>query len=156
MPTHPSSPARPRALPLAAPRAATLDAVGTAVSCACAVHCLVLPAVVALLPALGLGRLLGARVEWAFLATTVLVGVWSLGPAAWRERRAWRGARPLLLFLAGAAALAGARLGALGGAAEGGGRERLLVTAGAALVVAAHVANWRRGRRCEVHAVPNT
>lgn len=145
--------ARPPAVSSARPRSATLDVFGAAVSRACAAHCVLLPAAVALLPALGLGRLLGEEVEWVLLGTTVLIGASSLGRAAWRAGRTARGALPLLLFAAGAAVLVGARLGAGGDGVEGGTPERALVLAGATLagatlVAAAHVTSWRRGRRC--------
>lgn len=96
------TPRRARRLPL--------DAVGTTVSLACAVHCLALPLVVGLLPALGLAHLLDERIEWAFVATTAIIGVASLGPAAWRTRaRAgwWTGPA---CFAAGFVLLLGTRL----------------------------------------------
>lgn len=137
------------------PAPAALDVLGTAVSCACAAHCLALPAVVTLLPSLGLGRLLSPAVEWAFLAATLALGVGSLGPALWRARaagpagraggRGQEAARAALLFLAGFALLAATRAGLLGD--EGTARERWLVLGGAALVVGAHLVSWRRARR---------
>jgi len=141
MPVPDPPPTRP--LPAAPPRHApspALDRFGAAVSCACAAHCVLLPGAVALLPALGVAWLLDDRVEWGLLATALVIGVASLGPAAWRGRGARGAFGPVLLFAAGAALLVAARMGV------GEAAETPLVLAGAALVAAAHLANQRRAR----------
>ena len=73
-PPAPSQARRPTAVPSTRQGSVLLDALGAAVSCACAAHCLLLPAAATLLPALGLGALLGEEVEWALLGATLLIG----------------------------------------------------------------------------------
>lgn len=121
-----------------------LDAVGAAISCACACHCVALPVVAALLPALGLGRLLGGRVEWAFVAATIVVGAASFGPLAWRTARAPGRWRVPTLFVAGLALLLGGRVVESRGDDQGADAGVVL---GAGLVATAHLANRRRAVR---------
>jgi hypothetical protein len=109
-----------------------------------------------LLPALGLGRLLGEEVERVLFGAALLIGTTRFGPAAWRAGRTGRGALPSLVFGVGVAVLVGVRLGAFGEADAGGMRERALVLVGATLVAGAHVASWRRERRCAARIAPHT
>jgi hypothetical protein len=99
---------------------------------------------------------LGEEVERALLGVTLLIGTSRFGPAARRTVRTGRGALPSLVFGVGVAVLVGVRLGAFGEASEGGVRERGLVLAGTTLVAGAHVAGWRRERRCAARIARQT
>ena len=112
------------------------DKTGAAVSWLCAAHCLLLPAAVAALPAVGLGLLLDERVELAFIALSVLIAAVSLLPAYWKRHR--RHSIPLL-FAAGLALMTGAHLW-LEDALVG---KSVALVAGAALISTAHLANLR-------------
>lgn len=118
-----------------------LDVVGATISCACACHCVALPVVAALLPALGLGRLVDERVERALVAMTIVVGAASFGPSAWRAAPGPRRWRVPALFVAGLALLLAARIVEARGneaGADGG------VIIGAGLIAIAHLAHRRR------------
>ena len=127
-------------------RPGRLDLVGAAVSCACACHCVALPVVLALVPAAGLRALLDERVESGLLAATVVVGVASLGPAAWRSAPGPGRWRAPALFVVGLLLLLASRLLEERTGAAG---AHLAVLGGAGLVATAHLANRRRARATE-------
>jgi hypothetical protein len=123
----------------------TLDLLGAVVSCTCACHCVGLPLLLVALPTLPLGPLADERAEWAFLATSLLLGIASL--AGGRKRlplRRSRG-RPVVLFVAGFAAFAAAR--SMERLLPGSAARGLLLT-GAALIAGAHLDHRRCCRAC--------
>lgn len=114
------------------------DRFGATASFLCAVHCALLPFVIALLPALGLGFLADHGIERGFivfacsLATTTLV----LGVRRHGDRRA------LVLLVPGVALLLA---GALVDLERAVAVHALLVSSGGVLVALAHLANLRLG-----------
>lgn len=88
-----------------APALRTADRVGFTASLLCAVHCALLPLVLALLPALGLGIGGWIDLDQAFVVFATLLGVTTLALGYRRHRafRAWALLLPgLLLVWAGA------------------------------------------------------
>ncbi len=121
---------------------ALADAAGVAVSFACAVHCVATPVFVAFLSLVGLSGGDSPLVEWGFLGGSLVIGVLALRSGRRRHQNAW----PFRAFLAGGLSLGLARW-------AGEARpllEASLVVIGASAIIAAHVANWRSGRRCQV------
>lgn len=148
--TAPDLPASPGApIPSVHRASGRLDLAGAVVSCACACHCVALPAIVALAPALGLATLLDKRVEVGLFTTTLLIGTLSLGLPAWRATRARGWWHVPGLFVLGALLLGTARVLEARGV-EGVGD--IAVVAGAACIAGAHVANWRRLRAARQRA----
>lgn len=62
-----------------------LDKLGVAASWACAVHCLALPFLVGVLPLVGLSFLLSEATERVFIGISVVIAVFGLLPAYFRE-----------------------------------------------------------------------
>ena len=113
---------------------AWLDRLGIGVSITCAVHC-VASGVLAAVPAIA-APALGAQLEWAegpFLWLALAIGASALVPAYLRHRQA----RPLAVFLAGAAMIG------LAHALGWGGVEIAGTIGGVGLVSTAHVLNLR-------------
>lgn len=111
-----------------------LDLLGLTASGACLVHCLLLPVLLALLPALSS---LLAVPEEAHLAALCF----AVPATAFAMLRGWRLhgiAQPLLVGAAGLAALVIGALAGLEWLAETG-----FTVAGSLLVMAAHLHNWR-------------
>ena len=111
------------------------DASAIGLSALCLVHCLLLPVVAALLPALAAA----GEGEWMHLLFVVLA-VPLAAAALWRAHRLRR-LPGLLLALAGTG-IAGLLAGALGWPSEA--LETPLTVTGGVLLAAAHVWNWRR------------
>lgn len=120
-------------------RTTTLDVTGATSAVLCAVHCVATALFATVLPLLGMSALLDERVELAFVAAAVLLGVGSLGLGL----RLHRDIRPMLFLLVGLALLLGVRPLV----EEGTVPEVLVVLAGAAMLVSAHLLNLRSGRR---------
>jgi len=68
---------------------ARFDVLGAIVASACAVHCMAMPLLVALLPAIGLGFLLNESVEQMLVFGSVCLALASVGWGYTRHRRAW-------------------------------------------------------------------
>src|SRR5689334_22229916 len=117
--------------------AQTADRVGATASFLCAVHCAVLPFVLAVLPALGLGFLANHRFERIFIACASLLALTVLMYGYRRHHDA----RPLKLLLPGLASLW------LGGFLVDGystiSLHALLVAIGGSCVALAHLTNLR-------------
>jgi len=71
-----------------------LDKFGTTSSIVCALHCALLPIVISILPALGLGLMAWSGFEWAFVIFASLLGLLSLW-IGYQRHRVYRA----LLFL---------------------------------------------------------
>ena len=117
---------------------ACADRFGATASFLCALHCAVLPFVVALLPALGLGFLANHAVECAFVLFACSLGSLTIGLGLRRhgDRRA------LALLLPGVGLLLGG-IGLDSGSAPLW--HALLVSAGGVLLSLAHLTNLRLG-----------
>lgn len=63
-----------------------LDKFGSAASVICALHCALLPVLIAILPALGIGFLAWNGFEWAFVCFASLLGLVSLWMGYQRHR----------------------------------------------------------------------
>lgn len=113
----------------------TLDLTGATSAILCAVHCVATALFATVLPLFGMSALLDERVEFTFLATAVLLGAGSLGLGL----RHHRDVRPVLLLLVGLSLLFGLRPQF----EEGSTAEVLVVIAGAAMLVVAHLFNLR-------------
>jgi len=113
---------------------AIADRLGATASFLCAVHCAVLPFVLALLPALGLGFLADHRFERGFIAFATVLALWSIGSGYRRHRRR----QAVLLLLPGLVLL---WCGALIIDSYGFGAHALLVAMGGLLISGAHITN---------------
>ncbi len=123
----------------------TLDRIGIVASCACAVHCAVMPALLGVLPLLGLGVLADERTEWTLIAVSFLIGAASLLPSYFRHHRR---ATPLLLFAAGLTFIVAGRI-----VFEDSVRlETSCVVCGALLIASSHFVNRRLCQACCVRA----
>jgi MerC mercury resistance protein len=74
-----------------------LDKFGTSSSIVCAVHCALLPIIISILPALGIGFLAWSGFEWAFVCFASLLGLFSL----WMGYQRHRVYRALLFLIPG-------------------------------------------------------
>ncbi len=74
-----------------------IDKFGSAASVFCALHCALLPILLALLPALGIGFLAWSGLEWAFVCFASLLGLVSL----WMGYQRHRVYRALLFLIPG-------------------------------------------------------
>lgn len=128
----------PRKIGLSAPkRTGWLDGFALCASSLCTLHCLGLPLLFALLPALASRIDPGESFHLVMLVLAVPTSLFALAQG-WRRHRA-----PGLLLL-GVAGLGLMAIGAL--AAEGAMAEAAWTVAGSALLAGAHILNWRRGR----------
>lgn len=116
------------------------DRIGATASFVCAVHCALLPLVIALLPAIGLGILADHAFERGFIAFAAALAVFSL-VTGYRRHRRYRAFGFLLpgvaLMLAGLAVDFDARPTL----------HAMLVSTGGTLVALSHLANLRLARR---------
>ena len=137
-------------LPAARPRLA--DLTGILLSLTCLIHCLALPLILLLAPALSRWIALPEGVHAAILLL-------ALPAAAVAMRDGWRRHRRLVPAVF---AVAGLSLLALGLAAHEGwiavanpaAADRLLTSAGALALAAAHLVNWRWRHRGGGHKLP--
>src|SRR5688572_18001394 len=116
------------------------DRVGAAASFVCAVHCALLPLVIALLPAIGLGILANHAFERAFIAFAAVLAVFSLVTGYRRHRRFrafWFLLPGVALMLAGLAVDFDAQPSL----------HAVLVSVGGTLVALSHLANLRLAHR---------
>lgn len=118
-----------------------LDGLAVSVSTACLAHCLVLPALLALLPAWSRWLDLPEAVHlWLLLAALPLSSL-VLWRAARQSARAWQ------TFWLGVAGLSGITAGLL---VDGELLETIVTSIGAGLLASAHIINWRRRVHCRV------
>ena len=137
-------------LPAARPRLA--DLTGILLSLTCLIHCLALPLILLLAPALSRWIALPEGVHAAILLL-------ALPAAAVAMRDGWRRHRRLVPAVF---AVAGLSLLALGLSAHEGwiavanpaAADRLLTSAGALALAAAHLVNWRWRHRSGGHKLP--
>lgn len=123
--------------PTATKRAHWLDGFALFASSLCTVHCLGLPLLFALLPALA-GRVdPGESFHLVMLTMAIPTSLFALGQG-WRRHGA---TGPLLTAIAGLLMMA---VGAL--AVHGAVAEASWTVAGSALLAGAHVVNWRRAK----------
>ena len=122
----------------------TLDRAGVAISAVCLVHCLALPLVAALLPAVDawVDPATHHRIHWALLALALPISLAALVSGARRHGRY----RWLAL---GSVGLGSMLLGVLGWL--GAENEVPITIAGVSLLAAAHVGNWRARHRLTAH-----
>lgn len=115
-----------------------VDTTGACLSFACAVHCLAMPLLVAVLPLIGLGFLVGERAELAIIIGAVVLATGSL---AWgvRHHRSWRAFLILVVALA---------FIATGRTAVEGTFEVVFHSAGGILLASAHLANRHLCKTC--------
>lgn len=116
------------------------DRIGATASFVCAVHCALLPLVIALLPAIGLGVLANHAFEQGFIAFAVLLAMFSLVTGYRRHRR----------FRAFGFLLPGIALLLAGLAVDFDARPTLhavMVSVGGTLVALSHLANLRLAHR---------
>jgi hypothetical protein len=114
-----------------------LDRLGATGSLLCAIHCALLPALIALLPSLGIAAWLHDGFDRAFVAFATLLGLFTL---AWGYRR-HRAVRALWLLVPGLAALwLGVGYEPLHHAVVA---HAVVMTLGGTLVGLAHMANLR-------------
>lgn len=114
-----------------------LDRLGATGSLLCAIHCALLPALIALLPSLGIAAWLDDGFERGFVAFATLLGLFTI---IWGYRR-HRAVRALWLLLPGLGALwLGVGYGPLH---ESTVAHAIAMTLGGTLVGLAHLANLR-------------
>lgn len=117
------------------------DRFGATASFLCALHCAALPALFAVLPATGLGFLLGHGFERGFVVFAALLALTTLVTGFRRHRRF----QAFWFLLAGAGLLAAGVLvdGVLLDSAHAGSLHALLLASGGTLVMLAHLVNLR-------------
>lgn len=118
-------------------RIALLDGLAVCASSLCTLHCLALPLLFALLPAVASRVDPGESFHLVMLVLAVPTSLFALA-------QGWRRHRAPGLMLPGVAGLGLMAIGAL--AAEGAMAEAAWTVAGSALLAGAHILNWRRGR----------
>jgi len=130
----PDPPATPK------PAADTADRVGIAGSLLCAVHCALMPLVLSLLPALGVGLLGRVDLDQAFVIFATLLGVATLSTGFRRHRahHAWALLIPGLTMV---------WLGSFTSLHDHSIGHALMMTVGGLLIAAAHFANLRLTHR---------
>ena len=126
-----------------------LDASGTSISTICVVHCALTPAVVTLLPILGLGFLADKKAEFCLLLLSMSLGIASVG-FGYPLHRSWRAAAVLffgLSFLLCGRVIEAFREGWVG---------VVLMICGGLLVAGSHVINRRLCRLAFRHPLANS
>ncbi|MGQ0799543.1 MAG: MerC domain-containing protein [Pseudomarimonas sp.] len=118
----------------------TADRVGIAGSLLCAVHCALMPLVLSLLPALGVGLLDSVDLDQAFVIFATLLGIATLSTGFRRHRthHAWA------LLVPG---LAMVWLGSFTSLHDHSIGHALMMTVGGLFIAAAHFANLRLTHR---------
>jgi hypothetical protein len=121
-----------------------LDRLGAVLGFACAVHCVAMPLIVGVLPALGLGFLADHAFDLAIVALASLFAFFA-GRAGWR---AHRDPRVIAAFISAVTLLViGHAIG------EDGLAGRVPSIIGGVMLAAAHLANLRLSNRaCATHA----
>ncbi|OBX17871.1 hypothetical protein A9995_14520 [Erythrobacter sp. QSSC1-22B] len=118
-----------------------LDGLAVSVSTACLIHCLALPALIALLPAWSRWLDLPETVHLSLLLAALPLSSLVLWRAARQSARAWQ---PFWLGIAGLSAMTAGLL------VEGESLETIVTSIGAVLLASAHIINWRRRVHCRV------
>ncbi|SEK68350.1 MerC mercury resistance protein [Chitinophaga rupis] len=118
-------------------RKLNLDVLGIGASLLCAIHCALLPVLITLLPLLGAHLLENEKLEYGLMACTFVIGCLALFRG---YRHQHRQLLPLLLFLAGFAGLL------LGHYAMPPLWRPIVITAGALLIIIAHIWNLHKCR----------
>ncbi|MDE0398990.1 MAG: MerC domain-containing protein [Candidatus Poribacteria bacterium] len=115
-----------------------VDTTGACLSFACAVHCLAMPLLVAVLPLIGLGFLVGERAELVIIICAVALATGSL---AWgvRHHRSWR---VFLILVVALAFIATAQT------TVEGTFEVIFHSVGGVLLASAHLANRHLCKTC--------
>ena len=134
-------PTKSRAVPILA--TLPLDRLGVASAILCAAHCVLVPLLLAVLPVIGGGLVVGTALEWGFVTCGLGFGSLTLVPSF---RRVHQRRLPLMLFAAGMGLWAAAHLGR----GSDPGPDAPYMLTGAASLVSAHVANRRLCRACDV------
>ncbi len=116
------------------------DRIGIMASAVCAVHCTLLPLLVAVVPMVGLSRLLEPRLEWLFMVSAALIGVIGHGRA---YRHNHRHVVPGVIFVIGFSLVVVGRF--LTGPRWA---EPCVLGLGGMLAAASHYANLRFCRCC--------
>ena len=116
----------------------SLDVAGATASFACALHCAVVALLLGVLPAASM--LAASWIEWAFLATSTVIGLVALVPGYRRHREA----TPLVLFVTGLALLIAMRALALPPSVV----EMTLMLVAAGCLIVAHWKNRGALHRC--------
>lgn len=133
------------AMPLPAARPRLPDLAGLALSATCLIHCLALPMLILLAPAIGHWIALPEGTHAAILMLALPAAFVAMRGGWHRHRRS----APPLIAVAGLALLA-LGLAAHEGLFAGGDSEaadRLFTSLGALTLAAAHIANWRLSHR---------
>lgn len=113
------------------------DSLGTAGATVCAVHCALLPFVLALLPALGLGMMASARLEYGYVAFASVLALASL----WLGYRRHRVYRALAFLVPGLVAVWGGVL--VPALHEDIVVHAVVMTFGGTLIAVAHLVNLK-------------
>jgi hypothetical protein len=132
-------------MPLPAARLRVADLAGLALSATCLIHCLALPMLLLLAPAIGHWVALPEWTHAAILTLALPAAVAAMRGGWHRHRRSAPGlvaAMGLVLLALGLAAHEGSLAGIDPAAAD-----RLFTSAGALALAAAHIANWRLSHR---------
>ena len=120
---------------------AKFDKVSIAVSLACMVHCIALPMLLTTLPFFGIEILENLFIELATIFVAVAIGGWSVWNGYQKHHR--RPGIPIL-FLTGICVMSSANFLQM---------EKLEMVGkgmGAALLIAAHILNWKQSQQCSV------
>lgn len=125
-----------------------LDKTGATVSWFCAAHCLILPLVFSFLPLGGLSFLIDEKIEWLIILTAILIGLASLLPSFFHRHGKFC---TLLLFGGGVGLIVVSKLFFENSLAW----NLVFVLAGAALISAAHLLNYRLCRAAARFAQPS-
>jgi len=120
------------------PKHDRLDHLGMTASIACAIHCAALPLVITALPLLGLEFLASAGVEIFMICLSLIVGMYSLRISYPKHRKVL----PVLVLVTGFLLIAAGHF-------VFEPLEALIVPLGGFTIAAAHLINWKYGRRCK-------
>ncbi|SEA78676.1 MerC domain-containing protein [Pedobacter hartonius] len=120
------------------PKHERLDHLGMAASIACAIHCAALPLVITALPLLGLEFLANTGVEISMICLSLIVGIYSLRISYPKHRKVL----PVLVLVTGFLLIAAGHF-------IFESLEALIVPLGGFTIAAAHLINWKYGRRCK-------
>ncbi len=123
----------------------TLDLAGATASFACAVHCAVVALLLGIAPAASF--LAASWIEWAFLAVSLVIGLFALVPGY----RIHHQRAPMLLLVTGLAMLGTMRAMSVPPSL---GELSLVITA-AACLISAHWINRTALHRCAAAAAPH-
>lgn len=117
------------------------DAISMLVSLACLLHCILLPLFLTTLPLWGFELLENRFIEAATILLSALVGGYAILRSFTKyHRNVW----VVVLFVLGLLAM-------IAGCFPIPVNEAPVKLAGACLVIAAHIQNWRLSRRCASH-----